>query len=293
MTTDSVSPARPVTPGLEAVPADTRARWTMPEWLRRAIAIQPNNMAATLREWHKRAGLFAFLFMGWLGFSGFLINQSASWGYDTIRIDWGWVMTLYGLHPEAPPTGYAAGGHWLATTADYTLVDAQPMSVHVPQPVGFAFVATPSPQYFIASEDGVAVLAPDGTRIDELAAPILPVGTVRRIGTVKGRPDHLAVQDLDAFASPDGGTTWAPVSSTEVEWSATEAIPDAERQKLLPWSRPSVSLEHVLVDAHSGRLFGNAGAYLINTVGFAAIGLAFSGVWMWWRTRSRRRAAGR
>ena len=35
------------------------------------------NLLATLREWHKRLGLFAFFFMGWLGFSGFLINQSA------------------------------------------------------------------------------------------------------------------------------------------------------------------------------------------------------------------------
>jgi hypothetical protein len=290
--TESVSPATRVSPGAASSATEVR-KPVFPDWLKRAIAIQPKNIAATLREWHKRAGLFAFFFMGWLGFSGFLINQSASWGYDTIRIDWGWVMALYGLHPEAPPSGYDSGGHWLATTADYTLIDAKPMSIHVPEPVGFVFVATPSPQYFVADENGVAVLAPDGSRLDELTSPILPVATVRRIGTVKEHPDHLVVQDLDAFESHDGGTTWAPVASTDVQWSAAEAMPDTERQKLLPWSKPSVSLEHVLVDAHSGRIFGNAGAYVINTVGFAAIWLAISGVWMWWRARARRRGAGR
>lgn len=263
------------------------------QWLQRvATLLVPKNLSMFLREWHKRAGLFAFVFMGWLGFSGFLINQSASWGYDTLRIDWGWVMSLYGLHPEAPPDGFHAGTHWLAVTSDYTLIDAQPLATPIKDPVGF--VATDSPaQLFVAAEKSVAVLSPDGTQVDELTSPILPVENVRRIGIVKGKPGQIAVQDLDAFESADGGNTWAPVASTEVDWSATEAMPDPERRKLLPYSKPSVSLEHILVDAHSGRLFGNAGVYVINTVGFAAILLAISGVWMWWRTRQRRRSAGR
>ena len=70
-------------------------------------------------------------------------------------------------------------------------------------------------------------------------------------------------------------------------------MPEPERELLLDYSRPSVSLEHVLVDAHSGRLFGNFGAWVINFVGFAAIGLSISGIWMWWRIRSNRRKVSR
>ncbi|HEY0914680.1 MAG TPA: PepSY domain-containing protein, partial [Solimonas sp.] len=105
----------------------------------------------------------------------------------------------------------------------------------------------------------------------------------------KGHAGSIAVQDLDAFQSLDEGNTWTAVASTAVEWSEAQPLPDSERSRLMPYSRPSVSLEHVLVDAHSGRLFGSFGAWVINFVGIAAMLLAISGIWMMYRTSSARR----
>ncbi|MEQ1439098.1 PepSY-associated TM helix domain-containing protein [Fontimonas sp. SYSU GA230001] len=256
------------------------------------VARPKRNVLATLREWHKRLGLFAFAFMGWLGFSGILINQSADWGYDTVRIDWAPVMWLYGLHPEAPRSGFAADGHWLAVTADHTLLDAQPLAERIDAPLGLvAGGSAARPLLFVATASSVVLLTTDGARYDELRAPILPVANVRRIGrTADGA---VAVQDLDAFQSRDGGDSWTPVDPQQVRWSAVETLAEAQREQLLPYARPSVSLEHVLVDAHSGRLFGGLGAWIVNFVGLAAIGLSISGIWMWWRIRSNRRPAGR
>ncbi|AXQ31608.1 PepSY domain-containing protein [Solimonas sp. K1W22B-7] len=255
-----------------------------------AAARPKRNLNVLLREWHKRAGLFAFVFMIWLGFSGFLINQSASWGYDTRRVDWGWVMSLYGLHPEPPQSGFQAGSHWLAATTDYTLVDAQPLGTPIREPRGFVLAGSAEkPLLFVAAAESLLLLTPQGERIDELTPPILPVSNIRRIGMVKGHPGSIAVQDLDAFQSMDEGNTWTPVASTAVEWSEQKALPDAERSRLLPFSRPSVSIEHILVDAHSGRLFGNWGAWVINCVGIAAMLLSISGIWMVYRTSSARR----
>ncbi|MFA5940443.1 MAG: PepSY-associated TM helix domain-containing protein [Sinimarinibacterium sp.] len=256
------------------------------------VARPKRNLMATLREWHKRIGLFAFAFMGWLGFSGVLINQSADWGYDTIRVDWGWVMALYGLHPEAPRTGYTADGRWLAITGDYTLLDAQPLAELIEAPLGFvAGGSADRPLLFVATGSSVVMLTADGARYDELRSPILPVSNLRRIG--KTADGAIAVQDLDAFQSRDNGDSWSAVDPLQVRWSTIEEIPEPERGRLLPYSRPSVSLEHVLVDAHSGRLFGSFGAWIINFVGLAAIGLSISGIWMWWRIRSNRRPVAR
>lgn len=253
---------------------------------------QKRTWMAIFREWHKRVGLFAFVFMGWLGLSGFLINQSASWGYDTARIDWGWVMSLYGLHAEAPPTGYVAGGHWLAVTSDYTLLDAEPLAQAIVSPLGLVAGGTRErPLLFVATDSSLVMLTADGERYDELRSPVLPVSSVRRIGrTVDG---GVAVQDLDAFASVDNGDTWAPVDPGRVNWSTPTALSNAQRERLRPYSRPSVSLEHVLVDLHSGRLFGGIGAWIINLVGLGAIWLAFSGMWMWWRIQRNRRTSAR
>jgi hypothetical protein len=249
------------------------------------------NLNLFLREWHKRAGLFAFLFMGWLGLSGVLINQSPSWGYDTDRIYWSPVMWLYSLKPEPPRSGWNADGHWLALTPEGTVLDARPVVPPVKLPLGLVAAGTAEqPLLFVANAEAIAVVTLDGARYDELRAPILPVSAIRRVGKVAGVAGSLAVQDLDAYQSLDGGNSWTPVDPAKVEWSAEVELPDAERERLLPFSRPYVTLEHILVDAHSGAIFGRGGVYVINTVGIAAIWLAISGVWMWWRTQRKRAA---
>ena len=254
-----------------------------------AQAAPRRNLSIFLRDWHKRAGLFAFLFMGWLGLSGILINQSPSWGYDTDRIYWSWVMWLYNLEPEPPQAGYVAGGYWMANTPEGTVVNAKAVIPPVKLPLGMVAGGTEKePLLYVANAEHVAVITPEGSRYDELRSPILPVESLRRIGSVIGVPGSIAVQDLDAYQSLDGGNSWQPIDPSKVEWSVTREIPAAERDRLVPFSRPFVTLEHVLVDAHSGAIFGRGGVYVINTVGVAAVWLAISGVWMWWRANRRR-----
>ena len=256
------------------------------------VARPKRNFAATLREWHKRAGLFAFLFMGWLGISGVLINQSADWGYDTLRIDWSWVMALYGLHPEPPRTGLHADGHWLAAASEATLLDGRPLAAPIREPLGMAAGGSDAePLLFVATPDSVVILDAEGARVDELTGAFLPVRSIRRIGTLSGSARMVAIQDLDVYVSRDGLSWSAAPDGASFSWTEAAPLPESERTRALPYSRPSVSLEHVLVDAHSGRLFGQAGVYLINAVGLAALRLGVSGAWMMWRTSRRRRAA--
>ena len=253
-----------------------------------ATATPRRNLLATLREWHKRIGLFAFAFMGWLGASGFLINHSAEWGYDIIRIDWPWVTSLYSLSAEPPKSGFGAGGHWLAVTPDHTVLDGQPLAEPLTEPLGLVHSEGADGRFLFAGiPGGLVMLTPEGQRYDVLRPPILPVNTVRRVGvTADGA---IAVQDLDAYQSADQGLIWTPVDPLQVRWSQPETLPEPVREDLRPWSRPSVSLEHLLVDAHSGQLFGNTGAWIINLVGLSSMWLALSGVWMWWRIRRNRR----
>ena len=255
---------------------------------RSSSATRKPNLTMTLRTWHKRAGLFAFIFMGWLGASGVLINQSADWGYDTVRIDWTWVMSLYSLKPSPPRSGFASDGHWIAATPESTVMDGKALPDHVANPVGVAVGGTPeAPLMFVAGGDKLLLYTPEGARVDELSGYVLPVEEIRRIGQVEGS-DQVAIQDLDVYATVDG-LDWTPLpEGARVQWSVPAALDNGQRAAMEAFSRPTVSLEHVLVDAHSGRLFGRFGAYLINAVGIAAMLLSISGVWMMWRTRKRR-----
>jgi len=253
---------------------------------RRPSAPAPKkNFTATLREWHKRAGLAACLFLAWLACSGVLLTRSQSLGFDVARIDWPWLMSIYGLRPEPPRNGFADHGHWLAAAKTATLLDGKPIGQPIASPLGFVSIGDTR---YVATQESVVVLDASGKMVDELRSPYMPVSTVRRIGVVAGT-NALAVQDLDAYRSDDGGNNWTTVASTAVQWSAASPLTDSQRAALTPYSRPSVLVEQLLIDLHSGRLFGPIGAWVITLVGFGAFWLAMSGAWMWWRIQKARR----
>ncbi len=261
------------------------------QWRYQQIQFNRNRrggMAPLLRKWHQRAGLFACLFMIWLGGSGFVLNQSADWGLDAVRLDTSWLMNMYGLHPQPPKTGYYAGDNWLAQTSERTILNGLPLQSMIPSPLGMAASGSATnPLLFIASSDRVVVVTPNGTRIDELRDYTLPVSAVRRIGTLPS--GEVAIQDLDIFVTSDG-LDWKELPlGTPVTWSTPERLQPQMQNRVLPFARPTMALEQVLIDAHSGRLFGAAGPLVINTVGIAAIFLGISGIWIYWSTARRRR----
>jgi len=99
------------------------------------------------------------------------------------------------------------------------------------------------------------------------------------------------IQDLDAYLSRDGGDHWNPVAIDHVRWSQAANLSEAQRQQLQPYAQPRLRAEQVLIDLHSGRLFGRTGSWFVTAAGVCALWLAPSGFFMWLRARRRKRLA--
>ncbi len=251
------------------------------------------NLSMVLRQWHQRAGLFSFLFMAWLGFSGVLLNQSASWGLDAIRVKSEALMAMYGLYAQVPESGYFSSGHWLVSTTENTVIDGQALEQHIPSPLGFVAIdSMGSRQLYVATKEKLTLADGDGNVIDEISDYMLPVAAIQQIGLLPAsgdQPARLAVQGGGIYGTSDG-MSWNKIESPEqVQWSSLKEIDDGMKAQVLPFAKPTVALEQVIIDLHSGRLFGWFGPYVINAVGVACIWLSVSGVWMMWRNKRRRR----
>lgn len=248
-------------------------------------------LTASLRTWHQRVGLGSAAFLLWLAISGALLSRSNELGFDTKRLQWTWLTSMYGLHAESPRMGFAVAENWVASTKEATLLNAKELSPRVQTPLGVvAGGDEKSPLLFIATADSVVVVQPDGLRVDELRSPVLPISSVRRIGTTEA--GGIAVQDYDAYESLDSGTTWTPVVAAKVKWSEPAPLPTTERDKIARFAKPSVLLEQFLIDLHTGRLFGAIGSWSITIVAFMAMWLAASGCWTWWRINASRKKRG-
>lgn len=287
----SPSPPRPAHPARRLVHRLRRA--AAPPAGVGIVAARPKakrSLTAVLRQWHQRIGLTAAFFVLWLGVSGTLLTRSNELGFDTLRLRWGWLTAMYGLRAEAPRMGFEAAGHWMAATKENTLLDAQEVSPRLPAPVGFVSLpGSAGPLLYIGTPESLVIAGPGGERIDELRAPILPIAAIRRIGV--GATGAIAVQDYDAYESSDGGNSWTPVLPQSVTWSEPKPLPAQQRADIEQFARPSILVEQVLIDLHSGRLFGVVGAWIITVIGLLALLLSISGVWTWWRIRQSRRKA--
>lgn len=283
-----------VTETVEPGRAATR-RWAMPmPWLKTKNKKTKTNTNKFLRDWHKRAGLFAFMFMGWLGVSGVLLNQSASWGLDAMRVDKSWLMSVYGLYPVPPESGFADKDHWAAVTLEHTLVNGHSVSVHLQHPIGFvADQSGESALLYLANQERLLIVTAQGDVVDDLASGAsLPVKTIRRMGIIPSSAE-IVVQDLDMYATKDG-LGWRKISdSNDIVWSADVELTNGQQEIAAKYSKPSMPLEQILIDAHSGRIFGKYGASVINAVGIAALWLSVSGVWMYWRANKRNKKRGK
>lgn len=230
------------------------------------------------RRWHRRIGLAAALFLAWLALTGIAIHHAASLGLDAMSLRSPWLLKHYGLY-EHPAAGFESAGHRLIASEAGAVLDGRTLKPALIGTRGFVAVAD---VLFVATDDSIELLTADGERIESLRPPALPVSTLSRIGLVEGKA-VIEGKDGLIFASADGDA-WTAVSdssATDVQWSQPKTLP------LSAGEGAAISANQVLLDAHSGRLFGRLGPYFVDIVGGLAILLALTGVWVWWRSPRR------
>lgn len=228
-------------------------------------------LGVLLHRWHRRIGLAAALFLGWLAVSGLALNESTLLKLDTQRLSARWLMRLYGLDAPEAPRAFSAEGHWLGWTATAMKLDGRPLQPPIDGPLGMVLL---DGLLYVLTADSLVMLKPqDGSRVDVLRAPVLPPPPFRRIGLLG---NDLMLDDGDIWLSADG-ESWSRHADAHADeaWSQPQSLPAAQYGDLAP----SLPASRVLADLHSGRILGGWGARFVDAVGIAALLLSLSGVW--------------
>jgi len=236
-----------------------------------------------LRRWHARMGIIAAAFLLFLLVSGILLNHTASLKLDSTAVRNALLMKWYGLETIIPEAGFQVGDGYLVVGADkWMLIDRviaekQPMPVGAIELNGVTYVATRSVLY---------LYQPSGLMIDKVDQASLPAVPVERLGKL-GR--EVVIGTPRGEYRSDDGLNWRPSAEADAKWSRLVGLPQEVRQALAGEFAASVPLERVLLDLHSGRLFGRYGPLVIDLAAVCLAGLVLTGVWFYTRTRWRRR----
>lgn len=239
--------------------------------------------ARLLRRWHKRLGLLAALFFSFLAVSGLALNHGEAFALDSTEVTASWLMAWYGLKPAVPEQGFQQDGLAFCWQGDVWVLAGRRLKAGHGEPVGALRI---DGQTWIATADEIHLYDPEGRQVDKIERDLLPGTPIRRIGTHHGR--LVANVGAASYATADALSWERLPNEAAVNWARLSPLPSAQQRELAPLFAPSLPLQRVVADLHSGRFFGPYGVLVTDALAGILMVLAGSGLWVYFSSRSRK-----
>jgi len=241
-----------------------------------------NGRGSKARRMHRVFGAVAALFILFMVSSGIVINHSNGLGLDQRHVSQPTLLSWYGLGAPEHVDSFAAGDHWISFAGSQLFFNDMQIST-VSNGVGAVFS---SDMLIAAGSDELLLLNTGGQLIERQpwsqpgGGPIESIGLLPD-GTVVVKAAHqLWLADADLLSWRPAGDSSTPV------WSSSQPVPKALNQAIARQYRgEGLSVERLLLDFHSGRIFGPVGVLIYDLLALAVGFLAISGLILWVRGR--------
>ena len=212
------------------------------------------------RRVHRWLGTVLVAFVLVLATTGIALNHTSALGLDRQYISWSWLLDAYGMNAPSPYAG---------------MVSIQSLVV-------------------VGDGQRVHLLLDSGELVESIDLSGTLSGDIARIGVAN---DRAVLQSGDVLYRGDAEVTlferWTDGNTSEVSWSSATDPETAGLEALqTAWRGEGLTLERVLLDLHSGRIFATAGVVVMDVVAIGMIVLALSGLVLSVR-RARRENGGR
>lgn len=241
-------------------------------------------LRAFLWRWHKRIGLWCMLVFLMLSVTGVLLNHTSEMSLSQRQISSELLLTHYGF--KTPKIySFKMGEHWLSDVgAHQVYLNDQPLQDCSGSLVG---VVEQEQFYVAACEEELLLLMPDGELIERIASVYSLPTPISALGSCD---QGLCLQvGFDIYSADIEQFSWTKIPPQDVSWSVSSTPPvdvtDTLKSKALG---PGLTMERVLLDLHSGRIFGNVGVWIVDLAALGLVLLMLSGFWMWYQQMKRR-----
>ena len=245
---------------------------------------KPNRFTAFL--WHRRIGLFALILVIILAVTGIMLNHTEKLKLDESYISSSLLLDWYGIEPEDEPVSFlikkGPQDHVISAWHGQLFFDASRVTT-LEQSVHGAIGAE---QFIVVALDNeIILLSYDGEFIERVSTSI-SFSNIQRLGMKYKRPVIETSEPL-YYMADEHILDWDVIINEDIQWTEQYTLTEKQLEQLLVAYRgKGLKLERVILDLHSGRIFGSYGVYLMDAAAIALLWLSLSGLWVW---SSRRR----
>ena len=238
---------------------------------------------STARRLHRTFGAGTAIFVIFMVLSGLFINHSNGLGLDQRHVSQPFVLDWYGLGEPESIRSFALGNDWLSFAGSQLYLNGSSVST-ISNGVG----AVSSHNILIAAgNDELLLLNRDGRLIERLPWGPPGAGPIESIGLLTD--GFVMVKSLNQLWLADADLlNWQRTEGTGAspQWALSESAPRVILQAItINYRGDGLSLERLLLDFHSGRIFGSVGILVYDLLALATGFLAISGLVFWLRGR--------
>jgi len=243
-----------------------------------------NRIIRHLREWHRRLGIIAAFFLIFLSISGIALNHTTLFSLAHQNITNPILLSHYGIKAPSDVRLYQHK-EWLITDqlawlGEQLVFESDEPIISIGKLQSYRLLATTN-QLVIFTEKGEMVDKLDSS--SDLPVPISALYTTDEQVILK-TPNGYYQSDSELL-------DWQPIN-TLIEPIWISDIPATENELSLAqrqFQSQFLTWERVILDAHSGRLFGNFGFLFMDLIAVMLILLSISGIYIWLRYSKNKR----
>lgn len=239
--------------------------------------MKSKNPAKTNIIWHRRLGLSVFLVLIFLAISGFALNHSPALKLSKINLSNSWLLSWYGL--ENPLIqGFQLDNKWFYEGGNNLLyVDSEMIA-----PCAAPLLSAVSNSQFIAAlcSDALILLTKEGQLLESFSQLDGLPADAKAISTADNNLYLLTDSAVLEF-DPDSFALTASSSDAPLPPIAEPLPLPKSLEQQLENTGPSISLETVILDLHSGRFFGGLGVLFMDIIGLLICILSITGLMAW------------
>lgn len=239
--------------------------------------------SSVMRRLHRSFGVFAVLFVLLMVLTGLALNHTSGLGLVDRKVSQSFLLGWYGLGKPSNMRSFAVDDDWLSFAGSQLYLNDRPVAT-IQNGVG---AVSTGDLYIAAGGEELLLVDREGGLVEKIAwapistAPIEAIGLRTNMLIVVKTTDQFWLADADLLG-------WQPAEEppTGQQWSAPEPAPDAIQLSVTSSYRgDGLNLERVLLDLHSGRIFGPAGVLVYDLLALALGFLSISGLVLWFRSR--------